>query len=101
MCRNTLLAGLWENVRLPARTESHDSQFMGRTGLEPVTVTARKNSKLQNQAVSGGAESGADSADLAQIDSDLQHIIDAWPDLPEPIKAGVLAMVKAANGENL
>jgi len=24
-------------------------------------------------------------------------VVDAWPDLPEPIKAGILAMVKAAS----
>lgn len=74
---------------------------MGRTGLEPVNVTARKNSKLQNQAVSGGAESGADSDDFAQIDPDLAMLLDAWPTLPEPVKAGILAMVKAAKGKNL
>ena len=26
----------------------------------------------------------------------LQAVIDAWPSLPEPVKAGILAMVKAA-----
>jgi hypothetical protein len=28
----------------------------------------------------------------------LQAIIDAWPTLPEALKAGILAMVKAAGG---
>jgi hypothetical protein len=40
----------------------------------------------------GGAESGA----LATIDPDLVFVLDAWPTLPEPIKAGILAMVRAA-----
>ena len=29
-------------------------------------------------------------------DADLRLIVDAWPALPEPIQAGILAMVKAA-----
>jgi len=29
---------------------------------------------------------------------DLQTIIDAWPDLPEVVRAGILAMVRAASG---
>src|SRR5271166_6587760 len=31
-------------------------------------------------------------------DPDLAAIVDAWPDLPEAIKAGILAMVLAASG---
>jgi hypothetical protein len=29
-------------------------------------------------------------------DPDLAAVVAAWPDLPEPIKAGIVAMVKAA-----
>jgi len=28
----------------------------------------------------------------------LASIIDAWPKLPEPLRAGILAMVRAAGG---
>jgi hypothetical protein len=36
--------------------------------------------------------------DTCQIDHDhdLGHVMAAWPELPEAIKAGILAMVKAA-----
>ena len=44
----------------------------------------------------GGAESGAVGAAEARIDADLALVIDAWPTLPEAIKAGILAMVQAA-----
>jgi hypothetical protein len=29
----------------------------------------------------------------------LRMILDRWPDLPEPIRAGIVAMVKAAAGD--
>jgi hypothetical protein len=29
----------------------------------------------------------------------LAAVVDAWPTLPEPIRAGILAMVKAASEE--
>ena len=34
-------------------------------------------------------------------DADLTMIIDAWPGLPDAIKAGILAMVRAANDEGI
>ena len=43
----------------------------------------------------GGAESGAHNA---PIDADLQAIIEQWPELPDAVKAGIVAMVKAADG---
>jgi hypothetical protein len=36
--------------------------------------------------------------DTCQTDPDLSAIIDAWPALPEAVKAGIVAMVKAAAG---
>jgi hypothetical protein len=32
-------------------------------------------------------------------DADLRVVVEAWPDLPDAIKAGVLAIVNAANHE--
>jgi hypothetical protein len=32
----------------------------------------------------------------ASTDSDLAAMVDAWPTLPEAIKAGILALVKAS-----
>ena len=34
--------------------------------------------------------------DTCQTDPDLAAVVAAWPDLPEAIKAGILAMVKAS-----
>jgi hypothetical protein len=46
----------------------------------------------------GGAKSGAPSPENAAIDPALAALIEAWPTLPEPIRAGILAMVQAAGG---
>ncbi|MFC1782735.1 hypothetical protein ACFL02_04010 [Planctomycetota bacterium] len=34
---------------------------------------------------------------LLQEYPDLERILTAWPDLPEPVKAGIVAMVQAAS----
>jgi hypothetical protein len=43
-----------------------------------------------------GAISDALSANSDPIDPDLRRLIDAWPTLPEALRAGILAMVAAA-----
>lgn len=43
-----------------------------------------------------GTESGTLAADSTPVDPDLAEIASAWPTLPDAIKAGVMAMVKAA-----
>ena len=35
----------------------------------------------------------AESHDSAPLDSDLQTVIDAWPTLPETVRAAVLALI--------
>ena len=46
----------------------------------------------------GGAKSGALPVQSTAIDPALAALIDAWPGLPEAIRAGILAMVRAAGG---
>ena len=43
-----------------------------------------------------GLPASKSPAVAAEIPQDLQAIIDAWPALPDAIRAGILAMVKAA-----
>jgi hypothetical protein len=33
--------------------------------------------------------------DARKTDPDLAALVDAWPDLPEAVRAGIMAMVKA------
>jgi hypothetical protein len=58
------------------------------------------SNSLDNTAfsVERGAESGAPATQLRPIDPDLVCIVAAWPTLPEPIKTGILALVRAAGG---
>lgn len=37
--------------------------------------------------------------DSGHIDSELQYIVHEWARLSSPVKAGILAMVKASEGE--
>jgi hypothetical protein len=43
-----------------------------------------------------GAESGALDAQKAHFPPDLATVVEAWPKLPEAIRAGILAMIRAA-----
>jgi len=46
----------------------------------------------------GGAECGARDARKAEFSPDLAAVVEAWPKLPEAIRAGILAMIRAAGG---
>ena len=63
------------------------------TGLEPPT----KNTGKTGVPDQSGAECGALGAREAQFDPELAAVVDAWPALPEPVKAGILAMVHGAH----
>jgi hypothetical protein len=79
------------------------------TGLEPATPYGAPH--LQDDAYprktrgklgireSAGADAGAIETKTEHFAPDLQAVIDAWPALPEPIKAGILAMVRTAAGK--
>lgn len=62
------------------------------TGFEPPDDSPEKTPVSE----SGGAQSGAPAAQSTVQDRDLQQLIDAWPTLPEAVRAGIAAMVKAA-----
>jgi hypothetical protein len=39
--------------------------------------------------------------DAIQMDSELMFLIEHWPNIPQAVRAGMLAMVRASNVENL
>ena len=50
-------------------------------------------------ATTGAAKSGARDAANQVVEAELLEVIDAWPELPEGVRAGIVAMVEAAKGE--
>ena len=69
---------------------------MGVTGLERPSVTGCGDKHLQKPGDGGAAESGAFGPENASIDPDLRAVVDAWPTLPEPVRVGIVALVRAA-----
>ncbi len=64
-----------------------------REGFEPPQDSPEKTTVSEQ----GGAESGAHTAPTAVSDPDLVAVISAWPKLPEAVRAGIVAMVKASS----
>jgi hypothetical protein len=58
-------------------------------------VFERMATMLRDQLASRTPASSS-AAVAAEVSPDLQALIDAWPALPDAIKAGIVAMVKAA-----
>ena len=61
-------------------------------GIEPTAKSPEETAF----STMGGAESGASAMPTPSIDTGLASLSAAWPTLPEPIPAGILAMVWAA-----
>ncbi len=72
--------------------ESPQEWGVGGTRLE----VPPKNTGNDGGGGQSGAESGALGAGEAPIGPDLAVVVDAWPKLPDAIKAGILAIVTAA-----
>lgn len=67
---------------------------MGGKGLEPPEI----HSGNPGFPESRGTESGTLGAPEAVTDPDLAELVRAWPTMPALIRAGVLALVRAAEG---
>ncbi len=61
-------------------------QIVGPEGLEYLAEMPTK----RGVSIKGGTGGG----DIDGVSSDLQAIIDAWPSLPDDVKASILAFVK-------
>ncbi len=79
-----------------------DSERCEREGIPPRgTEHPHDSPKKTPVSEAGGAQSGAPAAQSTVQDPDLQQLIDAWPTLPPVVRAGIVAMVKAAKGTSL
>ena len=74
----------WLNARQTQNKE------VGATGLEPVKDSCRNT----HVSILSGAECSA-----YLNDADLEVVVSAWGKLPSALKAGIVAMVKAADGD--
>lgn len=70
---------------------------MGKRGLEHTPQTPTKTPKAETS----GAESGALPAQTAPTppaDPALERLVEAWPTLPDAVRAGIAAMIDASTG---
>ena len=88
------MAGFGENPREPAEVV--------RAGIEPAThgfsvreQTAKNTGKMR-KSVTMGTDMGAVETKTVPTLADVLATVEACPDLPDAIKAGILAMVNAA-----
>ena len=61
-----------------------------------LSLEAGQATKGQRVTASGKTDSAPSSALSAQNDPDLARVVAAWPELPEAIRADILAMVQHA-----
>jgi len=74
--------------------------YRSRWEIPPRGVEQPHNpSKKTPGSETGGAESGAQRAPNGPIDPQLKQVIDAWSNLPQAVKAGILAMIDATQAK--
>ena len=59
--------------------------------------TPRENPEKTTVSEQGGAESGAHAAPMIVSDPDLAAVVTTWPELPEAVRAGIVAMVRTVS----
>jgi hypothetical protein len=67
--------------------------------LERIDVTGDSDTSFAKSPSPRAAKSGALLAEIGPIDPDLAKVFDAWKELPEAIRARIVALVKAARGD--
>ncbi len=61
-------------------------------------MSHKKNAVFPRENATCQVDGSKSAAREEATDADLQAVINRWQDLPEAIKAGILAMVNAAGG---
>jgi len=75
---------------------------VGATGLELPRFPAGKSGVAEsggNKSGNTGARFDDSSGVTNPTDPDLAAVVAVWPDLPPALRAGIVAMVKAAAGQ--
>lgn len=79
--------------------ESMQRVKVGGGGFEPIAETPGNIAdSLLSGANSGALPSDSNTSEVLNTpaDPDLAEVVTAWPELPQALRAGIVAMVKAA-----
>ena len=87
-----------ETVRAVAERSVVHTTSMKRTKMEPSGLEQTQQSSTFCGPPASAAPGAALCPDLGPIDADLATVTEAWPTLPEAVRADILAMVQAASG---
>lgn len=71
---------------------------MGPVGLEHPPLAAPKTPLSEDSGAKSGAQDAAQPSNPPSLPPELAEVVKAWPNLPDAIRAGILAMVKSATG---
>ncbi len=66
------------------------------TGIELPPENAEKTPVGAESGAQSGAVGAREAVLAVPVDPNLAAVVDAWPTLPEAIKVGILAMIRAA-----
>jgi hypothetical protein len=69
---------------------------MGDTGFEPAEKSPRETQAPDPDGSNSGNNAAAVVAPERPADPDLAALVAAWPALPSALRAGIVAMVRAA-----
>ncbi len=70
----------------------------GESNPRPETLKALQGTDLCTASDRGDAECGAPDTVTPDPDAQLQQVVDAWLQLPEAVRAGITAMIRASTG---
>ncbi len=91
-----ILQGIAQNsTKEKGLTPDWRKSLLKKVGLRGVEQPPETPKKMRVSILSG-AESGALDARKVESQPDLAMVIEAWPNLPAAIRAGILAIVRAA-----
>jgi hypothetical protein len=75
-----------------------DATFNAPVGCEHTQDSGGKQRASGQRGTPNGTVGGGPSPKTPPADPDLAAVVMAWPDLPAALRAGIVAMVKAAKG---
>ena len=81
------------SANAPRRTRTFNTRI--KSPLQHFTTDDKTNTSKPCNAHTSSSPSSC-AQERSKTDPDLAKLIDAWPTLPEPVKAGIRAMVEAA-----